>query len=63
MLDTVPLGFELWRQFNNFPPRVPKGDPLLGRLNKKESTDQKVKAEKEDQADYLSPTIKVKAKR
>ena len=63
MLDTVPLGYELWRQFNNFPPRVPKGDPLLGKSGKKESTDQKVKAEKEDKADYLSPTIKVKAKR
>ncbi|HMY03442.1 MAG TPA: hypothetical protein PKA48_08805, partial [Candidatus Obscuribacter sp.] len=22
MLDTVPLGFELWRQFNAFPPTV-----------------------------------------
>jgi membrane fusion protein, adhesin transport system len=63
MLDTVPLGFELWRQFNNFPPRIPKGDPLLGSANKKESTDQKVKVDKEDKADYLSPTIKVKAKR
>ncbi len=63
MLDTVPLGFELWRQFNNFPPRIPKGDPLLGKANKKESTDQKVKVDKEDKADYLSPTIKVKAKR
>ncbi|MEI7575719.1 MAG: HlyD family efflux transporter periplasmic adaptor subunit [Armatimonadota bacterium] len=63
MLDTVPLGFELWRQFNNFPPRIPKGDPLLGKANKKESTDQKQKVDKEDKADYLSPTIKVKAKR
>lgn len=63
MLDTVPLGFELWRQFNNFPPRIPKGDPLLGKANKKESTDQEVKVDKEDKADYLSPTIKVKAKR
>lgn len=63
MLDTVPLGFELWRQFNNFPPRIPKGDPLLGKSTKKESTDQKVKADKEDKADYLSPTIKVKSKR
>ena len=24
MLDTVPLGFELWRQFNGFPPSVEK---------------------------------------
>jgi hypothetical protein len=63
MLDTVPLGFELWRQFNNFPPRIPKGDPLLGKAGKKEGTDQKVKVDKEDKADYLSPTIKVKVKR
>lgn len=30
MLDTVPLGFELWRQFNGFPPSVqqePLGKP------------------------------------
>jgi hypothetical protein len=30
MLDTVPLGFELWRQFNAFPPTVqqePLGKP------------------------------------
>ena len=63
MLDTVPLGFELWRQFNNFPPRTPKGDPLLGKATKKQSTDRKQKVDKEDKADYLSPTIKVKAKR
>lgn len=24
MLDTVPLGFELWRQFNGFPPAIDK---------------------------------------
>ncbi len=33
ILDRVPLGFELWRQLNGFPPRVPKGDekdPVLG---------------------------------
>ena len=23
LLETVPLGFELWRQLNNFPPRLP----------------------------------------
>ena len=27
LLDTVPLGFELWRQLNNFPPRLPAGAP------------------------------------
>jgi hypothetical protein len=25
LLDTVPLGFELWRQFNGFPPTVAQG--------------------------------------
>ena len=32
MLDTVPLGFELWRQANAFPPKMPvqKKDPTLG---------------------------------
>jgi hypothetical protein len=25
MLDTVSLGFELWRQFNAFPPSVQRG--------------------------------------
>ncbi len=64
MLDRVPLGYELWRQFNNFPPRIPKGDPLLGKEGKKQGTDQKAeKVDKEDRADYLSPTIKVKSKR
>lgn len=31
MLDTVPLGFELWRQFNGFPPRAPQKPPLMGK--------------------------------
>lgn len=26
LLDTVPLGYELWRQLNNFPPRLPQGN-------------------------------------
>ena len=25
LLDTVPVGFELWRQMNNFPPQLPTG--------------------------------------
>jgi adhesin transport system membrane fusion protein len=24
LLDRVPLGFELWRRFNAFPPRLPE---------------------------------------
>lgn len=35
MLDTVPLGFELWRQFNAFPPTVSRED--LYTSDKKES--------------------------
>jgi multidrug efflux pump subunit AcrA (membrane-fusion protein) len=27
LLDTVPLGFEIWRQFNGFPPRVTPPPP------------------------------------
>jgi membrane fusion protein, adhesin transport system len=64
MLDTVPLGFELWRQFNGFPPRVSNNrDPRLGKSDKKESSDNKVKPDKADTADYLSPSIKVKSKK
>jgi len=40
MLDTVPLGFELWRQFNGFPARAPKG-PVLG--SKKAAAEEKKK--------------------
>lgn len=43
MLDTVPLGFELWRQFNGFPPRQSK--PVLG--EKKVGTGQSDKKEKD----------------
>lgn len=25
LLETVPIGFELWRQMNNFPPQLPSG--------------------------------------
>jgi membrane fusion protein, adhesin transport system len=63
MLDTVPLGFELWRQFNGFPPRRSSDfDPRLGADKKgQEYSNQKV--DKADSADYLSPTIKVKSKK
>ncbi len=40
MLDTVPLGFELWRQFNAFPPTVKPEE--LG-LHKQESGKSEVK--------------------
>jgi pyruvate/2-oxoglutarate dehydrogenase complex dihydrolipoamide acyltransferase (E2) component len=29
LLDSVKLGWELWRQFNGFPPSLRKGAPLL----------------------------------
>lgn len=36
LLDTVPLGFELWRQFNGFPPSVQKPVSLKSKDNKAE---------------------------
>ncbi|CAN0602528.1 unnamed protein product, partial [Ectocarpus sp. 12 AP-2014] len=31
LLDTVPVGYEIWRQLNNFPPDFPvQGDPITG---------------------------------
>ncbi len=42
MLDSVPLGTEIWRQFNRFPPRIPREgkdakskDPQLGPIKVK----------------------------
>jgi len=26
LLETVPVGFEIWRQLNNFPPELPLTD-------------------------------------
>ena len=64
MLDTVPLGYELWRQFNGFPPRSTNNkDPRLGKIEKRSSTDNEVKPDKANKLDYLSPSIKVKSKR
>jgi hypothetical protein len=25
-LDTVPVGYEIWRQLNNFPPELPAAE-------------------------------------
>lgn len=36
MLDTVPLGFELWRQFNAFPPTIKEP---LGKTNQEKKLD------------------------
>jgi multidrug efflux pump subunit AcrA (membrane-fusion protein) len=63
MLDTVPLGYELWRQFNGFPPRATNKDPRLGKIEKRSSTDNEVKPDKANKLDYLSPSIKIKSKR
>ena len=64
MLDTVPLGYELWRQFNGFPPRSNNNkDPRLGKIEKRSSTDNEVKPDKANKLDYLSPSIKIKSKR
>ncbi|XUU60803.1 HlyD family secretion protein [Erythrobacter sp. HA6-11] len=29
LLETVPVGYEIWRQLNNFPPEIPSQDPAL----------------------------------
>jgi hypothetical protein len=29
LLDRVRLGYELWRQFNGFPPRLPVGEMFV----------------------------------
>ena len=44
LLDSVPLGWELWRQFNGFPPSI-KNPPVVGKKappseSKKESKDE-----------------------
>jgi multidrug efflux pump subunit AcrA (membrane-fusion protein) len=31
LLETVPVGYELWRQLNNFPPNFPSGDGTVSR--------------------------------
>ena len=58
MLDTVPLGFELWRQFNAFPPTV-KSAPIGQKSGKGEGG-----AKKEDRdGEKNEPFIKVKSKK
>jgi multidrug efflux pump subunit AcrA (membrane-fusion protein) len=32
LLDTVPLGWELWRQFNGFPPTIASAPPATGSI-------------------------------
>jgi multidrug resistance efflux pump len=58
MLDTVPLGFELWRQFNALPPRLQKAPPRFG----KDGKGKEGESDKPDKAkDKGANTIKVKA--
>lgn len=52
ILDTVPLGFELWRVFNGFPPRVNAAPPLM----------QKSKSDPDKEKDPQLGPIKVKSK-
>ncbi len=57
MLDTVSLGFELWRQFNALPPRLSKAPKRWG----KDGKGKEQEGEKKDK--YMNPganTIKVK---
>ncbi|MGV3614063.1 MAG: HlyD family secretion protein [Fimbriimonas sp.] len=56
MLDTVPLGFELWRQFNGFPPRVNPAPPLSKREKAMSGP------QKDDAKDPTLGPIKLKAK-
>lgn len=60
MLDQVPLGFELWRQFNGFPARAPRGTLTGSPYEDKE----KAKEEKEDkkEKDSMLGPVKLKKK-
>lgn len=54
ILDTVPLGFELWRVFNGFPPRLNPAPPLMQKRAQEGEA-------KKGNAPFLGP-IKVKTK-
>ena len=54
MLDNVSLGFELWRQFNAFPPTVDRSEDPLGKPGEK--------SEKPAEADVKGPELKRKSK-
>jgi len=34
LLETVPVGYEIWRQLNNFPPQLPAGETSAGATKK-----------------------------
>lgn len=56
LLDTVPLGYELWRQWNAFPPTVKRGP--VG-----EKGDDSLKPLKDKDGDKEKPYIPVKGKK
>lgn len=50
LLNQVRLGYELWRQFNNFPASINEDQVKI--INKSSSKDSKSKKEKSDDSDY-----------
>ena len=64
MLDKVPLWYELWRQFNGFPPKMrTQSDPRLLLKDEKGGAKKSGKPDKADKTDYLSPDINIKSKK
>ncbi len=63
MLDQVPLGFELWRQFNGFPPRLSsdKGDPRLP-FSKSKSGEKSSDSDDKNKKS-ASPDIKIRSQK
>ena len=58
LLGEVSLGYELWRQFNAFPPTVER--PMPGAVGPKEGKGEKASKEKGKSGDKKSPYIKLK---
>lgn len=58
LLGEVSLGFELWRQFNAFPPTVER--PMPGAVGPKEGKGEKASKEQGKSRDKKSPYIKLK---
>jgi len=58
LLGEVSLGYELWRQFNAFPPTVER--PLAGAIGGKGDKDGKAGKDKSKSGDKKSPYIKMK---
>lgn len=58
LLGEVSLGYELWRQFNAFPPTVER--PIPGAVGPKEGKGEKASKDKGKSGDKKSPYIKLK---